>query len=181
MSFHDVDALLQQESEWIKIGVDTGGKTAWPQSVTYGRSFLVVLTSLSTQRLESLSNLVRVRGVQAPVCKPLLSVGEYTTMGGVAVLHGDKVYMFHKGSNIAKKIDAWIQKEMRDSQHYGWKVAYKDNVYNVKPRGNKTDVMPLSEDSDNRSLGRVAGPVRTCKTGESRSKRSRRSTRSNAR
>ena len=31
------------------------------------------------------SNL-KVRGVQAPVCKPLLSVGEYTTMGGVTVL-----------------------------------------------------------------------------------------------
>ena len=38
MSFLDVDALQQQESEWIKIGVDTGaGKTAWPQSVTYGK------------------------------------------------------------------------------------------------------------------------------------------------
>ena len=31
------------------------------------------------------SNL-RIRGVQALVCKPLLSVGEYTTMGGVTVL-----------------------------------------------------------------------------------------------
>ena len=38
MSFLDVDALQQQGSEWIKIGVDTGaGKTAWPQSVTYGK------------------------------------------------------------------------------------------------------------------------------------------------
>ena len=54
------------------------------------------------------SNL-RIRGVQAPVCKPLLSVGEYTTMGGVTVLYGNKAYMFHKGSNVAKKIDAWIQ------------------------------------------------------------------------
>ena len=37
MGFFDVDALQQQESEWIKIGVDTGGgKTAWPQSVTCG-------------------------------------------------------------------------------------------------------------------------------------------------
>ena len=68
---------------------------------------------------------LRVRGVQAPVCKPLLSVGEYTTMGGVAVLYGDKGYMFHKGSNVAKKIDAWIQKEMRDSQYYGCTVAYE--------------------------------------------------------
>ena len=74
--------------------------------------------SLSAQQLESLSNLasdctlkvatigvhLRVRGVQAPVCKPLLSVGEYTTMGGVTVLYGDKGYMFHKGSNVAKNI-----------------------------------------------------------------------------
>ena len=34
----DVDAIQQQECGWIKIGVDTGaGKTAWPQSVTYGK------------------------------------------------------------------------------------------------------------------------------------------------
>ena len=26
MSFLDVDALQQRESEWIKIGVDTGGR-----------------------------------------------------------------------------------------------------------------------------------------------------------
>ena len=85
------------------------------------------------------------------MCKPLLSVGEYTTKGGVTVLCGDKGYMFHKGSNVAKKIDAWIQKEMRDSQYYGCTVAYKENnVYNIymKPRGNKTDAMPLSEFSE---------------------------------
>ena len=104
------------------------------------------------------SNL-KVRGVQAPVCKPLLSVGEYTTMGGVTVLYGDKGYMFHKGSNIAKKIDAWIQKELRDSQYRGCTVAYKENnLYNIcmKPRGNKTDAMPLSGDSE--SEGCRLGP-----------------------
>ena len=55
--------------------------------------------------------------------------------------------MFHKGSNIAKKIDAWIQKEMRDSQYCGCTVAHKENnVYNIymKPTRNKTDPMPLS-------------------------------------
>ena len=84
------------------------------------------------------SNL-KVRGVQAPVYKPLLSVGDYTTMGGVTVFHGDKGYMFHIGSNVAKKIDAWIQKELRDSQYRGCTVAYKENnVYN------KIDAMPLS-------------------------------------
>ena len=62
-------------------------------------------------------------------------------------MYGDKGYMFHKGSNVAKKIDAWIQKELRDSKYYGCTVAYKENnVYNIcmKPRGNKTDAMPLS-------------------------------------
>ena len=46
-------------------------------------------------------------------------------MGEVTVLYGDKGYMFQKGSNVAKKIDAWIQKEMRDSQYYDCTVAYK--------------------------------------------------------
>ena len=37
-SFLDADAVEVRKSEWIKIGVDTGaGKTAWPQSVTYGK------------------------------------------------------------------------------------------------------------------------------------------------
>ena len=96
------------------------------------------------------SNL-RVRGVQAPVCQPLLSVGEYTTTGGVIVLYGDKGYRFHNGSNVAKKIDAWIQMELRDSQYRGCTVAYKENnVYNIYmiPRGNRIDAMPLSGDSE---------------------------------
>ena len=84
----------------------------------------------------------RIRGVQAPVCKPLLSVGEYTTKGGVTVLYGNKDYMFHKGSTVAKKIDAWIQKELRDSQYHGCTIAYKENNVNniyMKPRSNETD------------------------------------------
>ena len=113
MSYLDADALQQQESErmrrseWIKIGVDTGaGKRAWPQSITYGRTIsgdsdLTFRTAtgelLSKVACECMivgcddwgSNL-KVRGVQAPVCKPLLSVGEYTTTGGVIVLYGDK-------------------------------------------------------------------------------------------
>ena len=94
---------------------------------------------------------LRVRGVQAPVCKPLLSVGDYTTMGGVTVLYGNKGYMFHKGSNVAKKIDAWTQKELRDSQYRACTVAYRENnVYNIcmKPKGNNIDAMPMSGDSE---------------------------------
>ena len=96
-------------------------------------------------------------------------------MGG-AVLYGDEGYVFHKGSNVAKKIDAWIQKEMRDIQYQGCTVTYKGNIY-MKPRTNKTNAMPLFESSE------CSRPVRTCETGKSRSRKSRRtrrSTRSNA-
>ena len=170
MTYLNVDALELSEkvrgSEWIKIGVDTGaGKTAWPQSITYGTmipgdSDLTFRTATGElvkggKRMQIMgcddwgSNL-RIRGVQALMCKPLLSVGECTTMGGVAVLYGDKGYMFHKGSHVAKKIDI-CQKELRDSQYRGCTVAYKDsNVYNIymKPRENKIDAMPLPGDSE---------------------------------
>ena len=49
-----------------------------------------------------------------------------------------KVTCSTKGSNVAKKMDAWVQKELRDSQHRGCTVVYKENnVYNIymKPRG----------------------------------------------
>ena len=48
-------------------------------------------------------------------------------------------------------IDAWVQKELRDSQYRGCTVAYKENnVYNihVKPRENKIDEMSLSGDTE---------------------------------
>ena len=130
-----------RESEWIKIGVDTGaGKTAWPQSVAYGKRILVDVgltfctatgeidksgKRLYVEGCDGWEVNLRVRGVQVPVCKPLLSVGEYTTMGGDTVLYGDKGYLFHRGSNVAKKIDAWILKEMRDSQHHGFQLRTK--------------------------------------------------------
>ena len=141
-------------------------KTAWPQGITYGTMIpgdgdLTFRTATGElvkggKRMQVVgcddwrSNL-RIRGVQAPVCKPLLSVGEYTTMAGVTVLYGDKGYMFHKGSSVAKEIDAWVHRELRDSQYRGCTVAYKEiNVYNIymKPRENKIDAMPLSGDSE---------------------------------
>ena len=166
-------------SEWIKIGVDTGaGKTAWPQSITYGTmipgySDLTFRTAtgelvrggkrMQIEGCDDWGSNLKIRDVQAPVCKPLLSVGEYTTKGGVTVLYGDKGFMFHKGSNVAKKMDALVQKELRDSQYRGCTVAYKEsNVYNiyVKPRENKIDAMPLSGDSELGGLPAGSEPVR---------------------
>ena len=166
MCYFDANAVEVRESESIKIGIDTSaGKTAWPQSVTYGKmipgdSDLAFRTAtgelvkagkrLHVEGCDDWGSNLKIRGVQAPVCKPLLSVGECVTMSGVTVLHGDEGYMLHKSSNVAKKIDSWIRKEVWDSQYYGCTVAYQENnVYNIymKPRGNKTDAMPLSESS----------------------------------
>ena len=170
-----------------------------PRVSQTGRSYLVMLTSLSARRQESLSNLVRDCTLKVATIGESISEFEvfkrwcvnhcclleyYTTMGGVTVLYGDTGFIFNKGSNVAKKIGAWIQKEMRDSQYYGCTVAHKENnVYNIhlKPEGNKTDAMPLSEDSDNRSSGRLPAGSEPVRPGESRSRRSRRSTRSIAR
>ena len=62
MTYLNVDALQESEkmrgSEWIKIGVDTGaGKTAWPQSITYGTMIPGDSVSLSAQQLENLSKV----------------------------------------------------------------------------------------------------------------------------
>ena len=125
----NVDALQESEkvrgSEWIKIGVDTGArKTAWPQSITYGTTIpgdsdLTFRTAtgelvrggkrMQIDGCDDCGSNLKIRGVQAPVCKPLLSVGEYTTKGGVTVLHGDKGFLFHTGSNVAKKMAEVVQ------------------------------------------------------------------------
>ena len=161
-----MDAVTVRESECIKIGVDTGaGKTAWPQSATYGkrsRGDVDLTFRTATGELVNSGRRLcvegcdhwrvnpRVRGVQATVCKQLLSVGKHIMMGGVAVMYGDKGYLFHKGSNVAKKIEAWIQKEISSSQHHGSTLANKeDHVYTIymKPKGNETGGSPLSQSS----------------------------------
>ena len=125
----DVNALQQQESEWIKIGVDTcAGKTAWPQSVTYGKKLLghVDLTfrtatgefvksgeRLYVESCDDWGSNFRDRGIQAPVCKPLLYVGEYTTMCGVTVLYVTKVTCSTRVLVLRRKsMRGWMQKEM---------------------------------------------------------------------
>ena len=108
-------------------------------------------------------------------------------MGGVTVLHGDKGYMLHKGSNVAMKIDAWIV-DPEGVKIFAYttvvQLSYKENnVYNthLKPRGNKTDAMPLSEDSDNRSSRGLPAGSEPVRPENPDPEKSRRSTRSNAR
>ena len=97
MSHFNVNAVEVRELEWIKIGVDTGaGKTALPQSATCGKLFFSTAvgelvksgTRLCVEGCGDWRVNLRVRGVQAVVCKTKFSVGEHTTMGGVAVVNG---------------------------------------------------------------------------------------------
>ena len=157
MTYFNLDALQESEkvrgSEWIKIGVDTGaGKTAWPQSITYGT--MVPDDSDLTFRAATGEHVKGGKRMQIVKCDDLgiqsqdsrcSTTGVQTTVVcreihdelGVTVLDGDKGYMFRKVSHIANQIDAWVQKELRGSQYQGCTVAHKENnVYNiyVKPR-----------------------------------------------
>ena len=78
------------------------------------------------------------------LCKPLLAVIQYTTMGGAAEVYGNQGYSFHQGSKVAKKIEAWIQKEINSSQYHGCTVCNLCNMC-MKPKGNETDAIPLSQ------------------------------------
>ena len=82
------------------------------------RRFLVTVISLFAQQLENLSKVASecmlwVATIGDPISEfevfkhrcanHCCLFGEYTTKGGVTVLDGDKGYMFHKSSNVAKK------------------------------------------------------------------------------
>ena len=58
----------------------------------FDMSFVDVVTHFNNKSLDGCDDwgVIRVRGVQAPVCKPLLSVGVYTSMGGVTALYGPR-------------------------------------------------------------------------------------------
>ena len=61
-----------------------------------------------------------------------------------------KVTCTHKGSNVAKKFEAWIQKDISSSQHHSSPFAYKENhVYTIymKAKDDETDASPLSQSS----------------------------------
>ena len=68
-------------------------------------------------------------------------------MGGVAVavIQVDKRLLVLHGLEC-KKIEAWTQKEIHRSQYYGCTVAYVYKI-NMRPKGNETDAMSLSQSS----------------------------------
>ena len=131
-----------------------------------GRSFLATLTSLSAQQLvENLSRVAsdcmsRVATIGDPISE--FEVFKRQSVNHCCLLESTRRWVEFLCRMVTKvtcstKVRMLRKKLMhgsRDSQYYGCTVAYKENnVYNVymKPRGNKTDAMPLSEDSDNRS------------------------------
>ena len=161
MSYLDADAVEVRESEWIKIG-----KTAWPQSVTYGKkrpgdSDLTFHTA--TGALVKSGERVYVEGCdnwrlnlsEFEVCKR-------RSVNHCCLLKSTRRWMESRCCLVTKvTCSTEVRKlrrkskhglrELRDSQYRGCTVAFKENnVYNIymKPRGNKTDAMPLSGDSE---------------------------------
>ena len=72
---------------------------------------------------------------------------------------------FHKGSNVARKMDVWVQKELKDSQHRGCTVSYKEeNVYIIYVKQRETRSMRCH--CLEIQIRGVVGWVQICKTGE---------------
>ena len=180
MTSLNVDALQESEkvrgSEWIKVGVDTGaGKTAWPQSITYGTTIpggsdltFRTATAELVKRWQANANCgLRRLGIQSQNSR-CSSTGVQTTVvcwrihdkrWSHCVCMVTKVTCSTKVRMLQRRFEAWVQKELRFSQYRGCTVAYKENnVYNIymKPRENKIDAMPLSGDSE--SEGCQLGP-----------------------
>ena len=84
-------------------------------------------------------------------------------------MYGCERYLLHRGSKVAKKTDAWIQKELSSSQCDGCTDAHKvNNVLNIclKPKGNETDVMPLFTHREALSLSEPVRPGNPDNPGE---------------
>ena len=169
MFYLDAHAGEVRGSGWIKIGVDTGaGKTAWPQGVTYGKKLPghVDLTfRTATGELVKSGERLYVEGCDVSE----FEVFKHRCANHCCLLESTRRWVASL-SCMLTKVTFPQGFECREENRcvdpegderltrldYCSTVAYKENnVYNIymKPRGNKTDAMPLSEDSDKRSSG----------------------------
>ena len=142
-------------------------------SLFFFSTFFFILVSLRVSSFgvfEALGTGPRRLGIESQSWR-CSSAGVKTTVvcwrvrndSGVIVLYGVKGHMFHKGSNVAKKIDAWIQKELRGftiPRLYSC-VQREQRVQHLhENKENKIDVMPLSGDSESVGLPVGSEPAR---------------------
>ena len=81
-----------------------------------------------------------MKGVLAPVCKPLLSVGEVTTKGGAAIMLDDLGYLLTPHSSILKDLRSWLAEEVSKAKHGHVVELHKErNVYNLYVQGTTSE------------------------------------------
>ena len=148
-------------AEWVKIAVDTGaGATAWPEHATYGTK---LKTSRGMQFRTATGEIVDagmdyhvagwdawgqklgMKGVLAPVCKPLLSVGEVTTKGGAAIMLDEVGYLLTPQSRVLKQLRGWLEKEVAKAKPGDVVELHKErNVYNLYVQAAAQDMCPAA-------------------------------------
>ena len=144
----ETPATTQSGQKWVKLAVDTGaGATTWPDRISFGKSLgtnrgLEFRTATGeiipsgedhvVEGADEYGQVLRIKGVKAPVCKPLLSVGEVTDKGGAAVMFGNTGYLCSPGGRFAKKLERWFMQEAAQDDWHGLVELYKErNVYNL--------------------------------------------------
>ena len=195
MNYIDADAVEVRASEWMKIEVDTGAwKTAWPQSVTGGRTIPgdsdFIFRTATGELIKSDKRLyaegrdewrvnVRVRGVPRRWCVSHCCLLEITRRW--------VEFEWWRRFPVPQRLDCCEENRCVDPegdegftvQRLHSCVQRENNAYSIfmEPNGNRIDSIPLFSSG-------IPGWIRTCKTGKPRSRSprgGRSSTRSNAR
>ena len=152
-----MDAVVVQECEWIKIGVDTGaGKTAWSQSAIFGKR---IAGDVDLRFRTAAGEFVKSgKRLYVDGCDDgEVTISEFDGSKRLCANHCclmeirrrwvelqsrlvTKVTCSTRTRMLRRKLKHEIQKETSSSRYRGY------NIY-MKPKGNETDAMPLSQSS----------------------------------
>ena len=142
---------------WMKLNYDTGSaKTVFPLTFEPGNTIETgegklrfrtasgeYISSSGGHRFagsDEFGQLIEVKGVKAPVHKPLLSAGEIASKGSDTFLMGDYGYIIHRDSPIRAELRKAFNELVHLYDHQGIVTMVKENnVYNLYLKANEGD------------------------------------------
>ena len=138
-----------EDGSWIKLNLDSGSAgTVFPIKANYGVDIeggkTVTYKTATAELVESAGGIkvkgqefssgqmIEVKGMRAPVHKPLLAAGDVTNKGSDIYLWNDGGYIITKSSPILADLRACFAKSIAKHGTKGMVEACKEgNVYNV--------------------------------------------------
>ncbi|CAK0894978.1 unnamed protein product, partial [Prorocentrum cordatum] len=145
-----------EKSRWVRMNFDTGSaKTAFPLEMDGGEAMKTesvlnfrtatgeIINSTEGYSIRGITEhqqLLKFKGVKAPVHKVLLSAGDVTGAGNDAFLMGDFGYIIHGNSPVHAELRAAFREIAARHSYEGIVTMYKErNVYNLYVNVNKDE------------------------------------------